>query len=106
MSNLSVVTGNTDPILVLSATGTGASATTFVHDSAAENNYPGQLFPSVFQFAITDIVGVFSGLAVNLEWSPITATGTPQFQTVGTWTPLVSPVVFFPCSATGTYRLN
>jgi len=106
MSNLSVVTGNTDPILVLSATGTGASATTFVHDSAAENNYPGQLFPSVFEFAITDIVGVFSGLAVNLEWSPITATGTPQFQTVGTWTPLVSPVVFFPCSATGTYRLN
>jgi hypothetical protein len=106
MSNLSVVTGNTDPILVLSATGTGASAITFVHDSGAENNYPGQLFPSVFEFAITDIVGSFTGLAVNLEWSPITATGTPQFQTVGTWTPLVSPVVFFPCSATGTYRLN
>lgn len=106
MSNLSVVTGNADPILVLSATGTGPSATTFVHDSGAENNYPGQLFPSVFEFAITDIVGPFASLQINLEWSPITASGTPQFQTIGTWAPLTSPTAFFPCSATGSYRLN
>lgn len=106
MSNLSVVAGNSDPLLVLSATGTGASAITFIHDSGSENNYPGPLFPSVFECAITDIVGVFSALTVNLEWSPITATGTPQFQTVATWTPLASPVAFFPCSATGSYRLN
>jgi hypothetical protein len=106
MSNLSVVTGNADPILVLSATGTGPSATTFIHNSGAESSHPGSLFPSVFEFVITDIVGSFVSLQVNLEWSPITATGTPQFQTIGTWAPLTSPTAFFPCSATGAYRLN
>lgn len=106
MSNISPIPGNGDPILVMSATGLGAGTTTFIHNSAAEGNYAAQLYPAVFILAITDIVGVFSALAVNLEWSPITSTGTPQFQTVATWTPLVSPVAFFPCSSTGQYRLN
>jgi hypothetical protein len=106
MSGIVQIPGNADPILVISSTGVGASATTFAHDSAGENNYPGQLYPAVFELAITDIVGVFTGLAINLEWSPITFSGTPQFQTVGTWTPLTSPVTYFPCSATGQYRLN
>jgi hypothetical protein len=101
------IPGNANPILIFSGTSTGAGTTTFVHDLGVEANYPGELYPAVFIFAITDIVGSFSGLQVNLEWSPITPdVGTPQFQTVGTWTPLVSPVVYFACSASGVYRLN
>lgn len=104
--NLLQIPGNSDPLVVMSATGSGPSNTTFIHNTAGENSFPGPLFPAVFEFAITDIVGSFSSLQINLEWSPITATGTPQFQTIGTWAPLTSPTTFFPCSATGTYRLN
>ncbi len=101
------IPGNVDPIKVLSATGTGAGTTTFAHNLGVEGNYPGELYPAVFIFAITDIVGSFSALQVNLEWSPITPdVGAAQYQTVGTWTPLTSPVVYFACSATGLYRLN
>jgi hypothetical protein len=106
MLNLVQIPGNGDPVLTLSATGTGASPITFIHNSAAEGGRPAQLYPAVFLFAITDIVGPFSALQVNLEWSPITPTGTPQFQTIGTWTPLTNPTAFFPCSSTGQYRLN
>lgn len=106
MSNIIQVPGNSDPVLVLSASGTGPGSSTFFHNSAAEGSRPSGLFPAVFLFAITDIVGSFSGLQVNLEWSPITPTGSPQFQTIGTWTPLTSPTTFFPCSETGQYRLN
>lgn len=106
MSNIVPILGNGDPSIVLAAIGVGASSITFLHNTAAEGNYTAQLFPATFLFAVTDIVGVFSGLAVNLEWSPITSTGTPQFQTIGTWTPLTSPTAYFPCSSTGQYRLN
>jgi hypothetical protein len=101
------IPGNADPILIFSATGAGAGTTTFAHDQGVEANYPGELYPAVFIFAITDIVGTFTGLQVNLEWSPITPdVGAAQFQTVGTWTPLTTPVAYFPCSASGIYRLN
>lgn len=101
------IPGDSDSVLVFSGTGTGPGTTTFTHNQGVEANYPGELYPAVFIFAITDIVGSFSGLQVNLEWSPITPDmGTPQFQTVGTWTPLTSPVSYFACSASGIYRLN
>lgn len=101
------IPGNSNPIKVLSATGTGPGTTTFVHDLGVEGNYPGELYPAVFIFSITDIVGSFSALQVNLEWSPITPdVGAAQFQTVGTWTPLANPVAYFACSASGLYRLN
>lgn len=101
------IPGNVNPVKVLSATGTSAGTITFVHDLGVEGNYPGELYPAVFIFAITDIVGSFSALQVNIEWSPITPdVGAAQFQTVGTWTPLMSPVVYFACSTSGLYRLN
>ena len=106
MATITPIPGNADPVVVLSATGAGAGAITFLHNTGGEGGKPAQLFPASFIFAITDIVGTFSALQINLEWSPITSTDPPQFETIGTWNALASPTVFFPCSSTGQYRLN
>jgi hypothetical protein len=106
-STITPILGNADPVIVMSASGSGASTTVFIHNTGGEGGRPAQLFPATFIFAITDIVGVFSAIQINLEWSPISSSnGTPQYETVGTWNALSSGTVFFPCSATGQYRLN
>src|SRR6266700_5595940 len=106
MATITPILGNADPVVVLSATGGGAGAITFLHNPGGEGGKPAQLFPASFIFAITDIVGTFSALQINLEWYPITSTYPPQFETIGTSNALASPTVFFPCSSTGQYRLN
>lgn len=106
MSNVTNVLADQDPVLVLSATGVGAGTTYFSRDRNNSFFQHAGSGSAVFALAITDVVGVFSAIQVNLEWSPITITGTPQFETVGTWNALANGTAYFPCSATGLYRLN
>jgi hypothetical protein len=57
----------------------------------------------VFQFSLANVVGSFSGLQINVEYS---ADGTDNWETVSTWTPLVQGIGIAPCAEAGFFRLN
>lgn len=57
----------------------------------------------IFQFSLTNVVGVFSGLQINIEFS---ADGSTNWETVTTWTPLSNGIGYSSCAEAGYFRLN
>jgi hypothetical protein len=86
--------------LVVAASGIGTSFSQVFVKVYEVNGAPG-----VLQLGLTDVVGVFSALQVNVEWSPTNGAGT-YYEVVGTWAPLTEGVGYFPISEAGYYRLN
>ena len=86
--------------VVTSATGIGTAFSQIFVKVYEVNGAPGLL-----QLGLTNVVGVFSGLQINIEWSPTNGSGT-YFEVVGTWSPLTAGVGLFPVSEAGYYRLN
>jgi hypothetical protein len=86
--------------VVTAATGIGtAFSQTFV------KNYEVSGAEGLLQLGLTGVNGVFSGLLINVEWSPTNGSGT-YFEAIGTWNPLTTGVGLFPISEAGYYRLN
>jgi hypothetical protein len=83
------------------ATGIGASPLYFCKDSVQKRE--GE--PGGFLFGLFNVVGVFTGLTVNVEFSPGIGTGE-YWETVATWSPLAQPLLVTPCSESGFYRVN
>jgi hypothetical protein len=86
------------PVLV-GATGIGASPITF------QKFFESQGAPGILQLSLLNVVGSFSSLQINVEFSPDFS--TPYWETVGTWNPLSTPAIgYFPIGEAGYYRLN
>jgi hypothetical protein len=86
--------------VVSAATGIGVAFSQIFVKVYEVNGAPGTLM-----LGLSNVVGVFSGLQINIEWSPTNGSGT-YFEVVGTWAPLTAGVGICQISEAGYYRLN
>jgi hypothetical protein len=100
MSVLNIVRGTIVPILT-GVTGTGPSTQYFVKDSVPR--FHGE--PGNFVFGLYNVVGTFSNIVINLEFTPVLG-AQAYWEVVDTWSPLSQPMLAATCSEGGFYRLN
>jgi len=100
MSVINVNRSNVYPVLQ-NITGTGPGTIYFVKD--ATPRFHGE--PGNFVFGLYNVVGTFSSISINLEFTPNLG-ASAYWETVASWTPLTQPMLVAQCSEAGFYRLN
>lgn len=85
--------------VVVGCSGTGTSfSTVFV------KVYEVSGAPGILQLGLLNVVGDFSDLQFNIEWTADYS--SPNWEVIGTWQPLTAGVGFFPIAESGFFRLN
>lgn len=82
----------------INVTGLGPSTILFLKSE----EYSGEAV-GVFQFSLFDVVGSFSSLQLNIEFS---ADGLTEWETVTSWQPLTAGIGLSSCAEAGFFRLN
>src|SRR6266581_5603309 len=89
-------------VVAANVTGTGAQGTYFAKDSVPMR----QGEPGSFLFGLDAVVGPFSNIVINIEFSP-TLGANEYWEVLDSWTPLTTPfngnVV---CAESGYFRIN
>ena len=100
MGILNITRGTIVPVLT-AATGTGAGTQYFVKDSVPR--FHGE--PGTFVFGLYNVVGTFTTLTINLEFTPVLG-AQAYWETVLSWNSLTQPMLVAQCSEAGFYRMN
>jgi hypothetical protein len=58
-----------------------------------------------FLFGLQNVVGTFSALVINIEYTPVIGTGA-YWEVLYSWNPLVAPMLTTACAEGGFFRLN